>query len=80
MPKKIPFNPAHPERICWGCDKYCAVGAMMCGNGSDRAQHPYELFGEYWCDWSADGEDAHPETAATLDADGVDRSSAEPVR
>jgi hypothetical protein len=48
MAKKFPLKPAHPERICWGCDKYCAVESMMCGNGNDRAQHPIELFGEGW--------------------------------
>ncbi|WP_374351100.1 DUF3079 domain-containing protein, partial [Limnohabitans sp.] len=21
--KKFPKAPAHPERICWGCDLYC---------------------------------------------------------
>jgi len=59
--RKFPANPAHPERICWGCDKYCAVAAMMCGNGSDRAQHPCELFGEAWRDWGAAGAGAPPE-------------------
>lgn len=51
MTKKFPNHPANPERICWGCDKYCPANAMMCGNGSDRTQHPYELFGEGWQDW-----------------------------
>ena len=27
---------------------------MRCGNGSDRTQHPYELFGENWRDWGGD--------------------------
>ncbi|MEN9467805.1 MAG: hypothetical protein RL081_1806, partial [Pseudomonadota bacterium] len=46
--KKFPVLPANPERLCWGCDKYCAADAMLCGNGSDRTQHPSELFGEHW--------------------------------
>jgi len=26
MPKpKLAINPRHPERICWGCDKYCSA-------------------------------------------------------
>lgn len=54
MSKKFPNHPANPERICWGCDKYCPANAMMCGNGSDRTQHPYELFGEGWQDWGND--------------------------
>ncbi|GGC06456.1 DUF3079 domain-containing protein [Pseudoduganella buxea] len=48
MAKKFPIVPAHPERICWGCDKYCPIDALACGNGSDRTQHPAELFGEDW--------------------------------
>ena len=48
MKKKFPLHPSRPELICWGCDKYCATGAMLCGNGSDRTQHPFELFGADW--------------------------------
>lgn len=48
MAKKFPERPAHPERNCWGCDHYCASDAMRCGNGSERTQHPVELFGLEW--------------------------------
>ena len=48
MAKKFPIHPAHPERTCWGCDRYCAADAMICGNGTERTQHPVELFGEGW--------------------------------
>ena len=48
MAKIFPLRPARPELICWGCDRYCAVGDMACGNGSDRTQHPIELFGDDW--------------------------------
>jgi len=41
----------HPERICWGCDKYCSVNNLKCGNGSERTQHPVELFGDDWFDF-----------------------------
>ena len=51
MAKKFPANPSHPERLCWGCDQYCAAEDMRCGNGSDRTQHPVELFGEDWAEW-----------------------------
>jgi hypothetical protein len=54
MAKKFPIRPAHPERTCWGCDRYCAADAMICGNGTERTQHPIELFGE---GWEADGLD-----------------------
>lgn len=43
---RFPRAPKHPERICWGCDKFCATREMFCGNGSDRSQHPMELLGE----------------------------------
>ena len=51
MSKKFPIHPAHPERTCWGCDLYCPSNSMSCGNGSDRTQHPVELFGDDWQDW-----------------------------
>jgi len=54
MTKKFPLNPAHPERNCWGCDKYCPAGDMQCGNGSDRTQHPSEIFGDDWDTWGLD--------------------------
>lgn len=56
MAKKIPINPAHPERLCWGCDRYCPAGALACGNGSERTPHPAELFGPDWQDWGLDSE------------------------
>ena len=61
MAKKFPLHPKHPERICWGCDKYCSADAMGCGNGSDRTQHPAELLGEDWLehgDWEIETERA----------------------
>ncbi len=45
---KIPLNPGHPERVCWGCNLFCPVDDMRCGNGTERTQHPYELWGEGW--------------------------------
>ena len=54
MTKKFPLHPANPERICWGCDLYCAADSMKCGNGSERTPHPFELFGEDWHDWGHD--------------------------
>ncbi len=48
MAKKFPVNPPHPERSCWGCDRYCAADAMICGNGTERTQHPVELYGPGW--------------------------------
>lgn len=44
------LNPSHPERICWGCDQYCGADALRCGNGTDRTQHPIEIFGPGWQD------------------------------
>jgi len=51
MSKKFPFRPAHPERVCWGCDHFCSAEDMRCGNGSERTAHPLELFGEDWFAW-----------------------------
>lgn len=48
---KLALNPKHPERICWGCDKYCPADDLRCGNGTIRTQHPVELFGEDWVEW-----------------------------
>lgn len=50
--KKPLLNPRHPERICWGCDKYCRADALACGNGTIRTPHPAELFGEDWLEWA----------------------------
>ena len=52
---KTHLLPAHPERICWGCGKYCPAGDLACGNGSIRTPHPRELFGDDWLDWSEAG-------------------------
>ena len=62
--RRFPDRPAHPERTCWGCDRYCAARAMLCGNGSVRTPHPSELFGEDWASWAPpeEGDDA-PVTA-----------------
>ncbi len=49
---KVPLHPKNPERVCWGCDKYCPADALRCGNGTVRTQHPVELFGEDWLDWA----------------------------
>jgi hypothetical protein len=53
---KIALNPKHPERICWGCEKYCSADDLRCGNGTVRTQHPVELFGEDWLEWELSGQ------------------------
>jgi Protein of unknown function (DUF3079) len=50
---RMPLSPARPERICWGCNRYCPADALACGNGTIRAPHPKELFGEDWLEWIA---------------------------
>lgn len=73
MAKRFPIAPAHPERNCWGCDLYCSANDMRCGNGSDRTQHPVELFGPDWLGF----EPPTTETVARApDGDAV----AEPMR
>lgn len=69
MAKKFPLHPKHPERICWGCDRYCAKDALMCGNGSGRTQHPAEMLGDdwyQWGDWGIEPDDNDPSAAAPL--------------
>jgi hypothetical protein len=68
MAKTFPLHPAQPQRICWGCDRYCAADDMACGNGSVRTLHPSELFGEDWADGGLDapapaGQDLRPAPA-----------------
>lgn len=50
--KPAPLVPKNPDRICWGCDKYCPADDLACGNGTIRTPHPVELFGEDWVEWS----------------------------
>jgi hypothetical protein len=52
--KKSVLHPSHPERICWGCDRYCAAHDLICGNGTIRTPHPVELFGKDWLEWAED--------------------------
>jgi len=47
---KVPIHPKHPERICWGCEKYCPVTHLCCRE--TRVEHPVELFGEDWLEAS----------------------------
>jgi hypothetical protein len=57
MAKPFPLHPKFPERICWGCDKYCPNESLQCGNGSGRTPHPAELLGDDWYlhgDWGFD--------------------------
>ncbi|CAG9274720.1 hypothetical protein PUN4_900044 [Paraburkholderia unamae] len=64
MAKKIPLYPKHPERVCWGCDRYCQAGSLSCGNGSDRTPHPIEMLGEDWLEYGDWGFDAQTDTTA----------------
>jgi hypothetical protein len=49
---KMPVRPAHPESICWGCDRYCPATNLGCANGTIRTPHPCELFGDDWLEWA----------------------------
>jgi hypothetical protein len=57
--------PAHPERICWGCDQHCPADSLACGNGTDRTPHPVELFGNDWLEWAEGQHEQVPEDAET---------------
>ncbi|MDH0199312.1 DUF3079 domain-containing protein [Comamonas aquatica] len=69
MAKKFPIAPAHPERLCWGCDLYCPADDLRCGNGSDRTPHPCEFWGDDWEQMlegsSSEAVDATPTQAQT---------------
>ncbi len=54
MNRRQALHPGHPERICWGCARYCPADDMGCGNGSERAQHPIEIFGDDWLEHGLD--------------------------
>ena len=62
---KIALHPKNPDRICWGCDKFCPAESLACGNGTIRTQHPVELFGEDWLEWAEqrDSQGASPSNA-----------------
>lgn len=67
-PQRWPLNPPHPERVCWGCEKLCPAHDLACGNGSDRTQHPSELFGPDWYVSDAATDEAQ-ETVSRLQQD-----------
>jgi hypothetical protein len=63
---RLPLHPANPERVCWGCDRYCPAEDLACGNGTIRAPHPIELFDKDWLEWSVGpGERSAPAPADT---------------
>ncbi len=75
MTKKFPINPANPERICWGCDQFCAIAAMTCAN--ERSPHPSELFGDDWLAWGEQQLSPNsPPTAPSISADNTTRNPA----
>lgn len=66
-----PLNPAHPERLCWGCDKYCPATDLACGGGTIRTAHPKELFGDDWLEWSEQRAHAATPTPSSPPAGGT---------
>lgn len=70
---KIPLHPKNPDRICWGCDKFCPAESLACGNGTIRTQHPIELFGEDWLEW-AEQRDSHMRDSAPGDGAACSKS------
>jgi len=72
----LPLHPKHPERVCWGCDRYCPAHDLACGNGSVRTPHPEELFGSDWTEWAK--ENGIATGGADPSADVTGESRAEP--
>ena len=68
---KIPLKPIHPERICWGCDKYCPAEDLRCGNGTVRTMHPCELFGDDWLEWMSEGNVSPGPTTSNLELESA---------
>ncbi len=66
---KLPLHPKNPDRICWGCDKYCPVDDLACGNGTIRTPHPAELFGADWVEFFDE------RAAAPVDSDVSDTAA-----
>jgi hypothetical protein len=62
--RRISLQPSRPERICWGCDKYCPADDLACGNGTIRTPHPAELFGADWVAWADPGPSAVSEAVS----------------
>jgi hypothetical protein len=62
---RIPLHPKNPDRVCWGCDKYCPAEDLACGNGTIRTPHPAELFGDDWLEWAAERSRSSHETRST---------------
>ena len=75
MAKKFPLLPKHPERICWGCDRYCPAESLACGNGADRTMHPMEMFGDDWYEFGGWGIEPPEPVAAQLDVIATDRTT-----
>ena len=44
--KEALVHPRHPERICWGCSRYCPADDLCCRE--DRVAHPVEFYGPDW--------------------------------
>jgi hypothetical protein len=69
------LHPAQPERVCWGCEKFCPAHDLACGNGTIRTPHPSELFGGDWLEWS-ERRDESPRSPAAPAAAGGDKARA----
>ena len=72
-----PLHPKNPERVCWGCDKYCPVDDLACGNGTIRAPHPVELFGDDWLDFVAERSAPAVQPQEVAQETGVEQKAAE---
>jgi metal-sulfur cluster biosynthetic enzyme len=73
---KIALKPSHPERVCWGCDQHCRADALACGNGTERTQHPIELFGDDWLEWARE-EGGHGDFDPSMEGTEPNRTNQE---
>lgn len=72
------LNPKAPERICWGCEKFCPAHDLACGNGTIRTPHPAELFGPDWLEWSEARSDEPASGSAPGSAAAAEAETGEP--
>jgi len=67
--KKGVLDPMNPERICWGCERYCPANDLACGNGTIRTPHPRELFDDDWQEWAQDRSDPRQSRSTSRSAE-----------
>jgi hypothetical protein len=71
--KEALVHPKHPERICWGCKRYCPANDLACRE--ERLAHPIEFYGYDWLSFedASTEADPAPENNAPIYSERVQR-------